>query len=256
MQTQLPYLEQTENKARLRLDIHLYLFYWHARLYLGRPFLFEHPQAVRPTTTMHEHAPAGLLFAQDAIDASFTVVGLCQTIHDQIGLSQASYVTEFTSCRAAMLVLIAVGITDKSSKLRDMLAQGLQLIQLMSAGQGTASSETRVIAALQRAITRLHGRPTLMGDDALADSASNEHIKEWELLWQAQSPNNATAAADDELYRQEKSLDLDPEPLPAADLVNHDASFDMWSAVFSNQLDEFSLFPAGDGYEENGFPMR
>ena len=117
MEPRLPDLELGIDTARLRLDIHLHLLYWHARLHLGRPFLLHHLTSAQTPDMSEEHVPAGVLFARDAVDAVLTIIQLCQTIHNKIGLSQASYATEFMSCRAAMLVLIAKGISDMSAAL-------------------------------------------------------------------------------------------------------------------------------------------
>jgi hypothetical protein len=255
----LPELEQSSSTGRLRLDIHLHLFYWHARLHLGRPFLLEHASANATT----DHAPAGVLFAQDAVDAALAIIHLCQTIHEQIGLSRASYVTEFTSCRAALLVLIAKGITDKSTSLRDALAKGLVLIQQMSTGQDQASSETRVIVVMQRAINRLHAcdRPT---DTAWADRSHvaaqtqlEQQLREWELLWQQQSPESTSRDmhAFLEYGNTNDGLAYGPDcavesanAISTCDRTSNDG-YNTWNIMFSAQLDEFNSFPLGEYME-------
>lgn len=244
IQSQLPSLELATDTARLRLDIHLYLFYWHARLHLGRPFLLEPSSAGPPAAfTLAEHTPAGILFAQDAFDAAMEIIRLCQKIHVEIGLSQASYVTEFTSCRAAMLVLIAKAITDKSTALNDSLVQGLELIQYLSAGQSKASSETRVIAALQRAIARLHQRS--QRSDQTGQGLVNEYTREWEMLWQQQSLNYepSTNLEQHHTGNNMESLQYGVElGLPSIEY----GVFDIGDLNFNTQLEEFSLFPLGD----------
>lgn len=158
-----------------------------------------------------------------------------------------------------MLVLIAKGISDRSSKLSEALAQGLELIQQMSIGQGKASSETRVIVALQRAIIRLHNRPvpTLGTDDTLGKDLPVEHLKEWELLWKQKSPeytsdNHVSGSQSDNLdQREDLNTTLGAPFLDKPITIENDAC-DMWNAIFNTQLEEFSLFPQGEENIELG----
>lgn len=249
IESQLPQLGNIEDSARFRLDVHLHLFYWHARLYLGRPFLLEHTSAENTTPCTDQNAPAGTRFALDAVDAALAIIQLCYLIHDKIGLSRASYVTEFTSCRAAMLVLIAKGITDKSDITRRALEEGLDLLEHMSVGQGKASSETRVIATLQRAITRLHRRHDKSRNGPNAQHESNECFKEWTMLWQQQSPEPDAAvfappagSVRDMQANEQAGLahNVTHTHVTPPDEVDAD---DTWNVLFNTQLDEFNLFP-------------
>lgn len=234
--------------AHFRLDVHLHLFYWHARLYLGRPFLLDHTVIEHIEAQADQSGPAGIQFAKDAVSAAFVIIELCQSIQDKIGLSRASYVTEFTSCRAAMLVLVARGISDKSGILREKLSEGLVLLQQMSKGQGKAHSETRVIATLQRAITRLHNCGIDRGPPH-TNSPSNEPFKAWEMLWQQQSPQYGSALPDlnfdtgfsswtnHSMEATSSLTHMDSEPISSHD------DYDTWNVMFNTQLDEFSLLP-------------
>jgi hypothetical protein len=251
--SQLPSLPPTErietSIPRLRLDIHMYLHYWHARLYLGRPFLLEKPNSDYSNSS--DHVSAGELFAQDSVHAATNIIELCQTIHDKIGLSQASYATEFTSCRAAMLVLIAKGITDRSATLSNTLAQGLSLIQHMSLGQGQASSEARVIEVLQRAITRLHKKPLPASSnmEPVTSDPGTDQLRLWEELWQEQSPSLASmnSGALVESYDEDPLAERTPSKAsfhldgPTGPTPSEQDSDDIWSTIFNYQLNEFSL---------------
>lgn len=268
MKHQLPSLDPEGREeigtARLRLDIHLCLFYWHARLFLGRPFLLDHPTAIRTAQelqlpTPDKHITAGELLAQDTTDAAVNIIQLCNLIYNKIGLARASYATEFTSCRAAMLVLIAKGISDKSTALGELLDQGLALIQHMALGQNQASSEARVIVALQRAITRLHRRKshqTASANNGLHDTLSHDHLKQWEMLWQQRSPadqaNDAEPSVEGSFGQQ--TTEQDHSTTDALDQNGSnpfESDFDdLWSTIFNSQLNEFSLVNcAGSGLE-------
>lgn len=253
------------NIARLRLDIHVYLHYWHTRLFLGRPFLLKHSTSI-PTVHGMASSPsaknlsAGDLLARDSVDAAVNIIQLCQMIHDKIGLAIASYATEFTSCRAAMLVLVAKGITDKSTALSDLLAQGLAIIQQMSTGQGQASAEARVIEALQRAIMGLHRRKACRPAGSTAHSSddppSYDKFREWEELWQRSSmpPSEAPthsavspAALINHINVPQPSLDtgwtLAPSLLNDFGVWGQEPD-DVWSTIL--HLDEFSLISCAD----------
>lgn len=248
--------EGREEVARLRLDIHLCLFYWHARLFLGRPFLLDHQTTIRTTqeeqvpTSEDKHMTAGALLAQDSTDAAVNIIQLCNLIYNKIGLARASYATEFTSCRAAMLVLIAKGINDKKSTvLGELLDQGLQLIQHMALGQNQASSEARVIVALQRAITRLHRKSHLVAssNDALHDTLSHDHLKQWEMLWQQRSPADHSNDVEPSIEGAYVQQGTEQEHL-ASDALDQngqnpfESDFDdLWSTIFNSQLNEFNL---------------
>jgi hypothetical protein len=248
----------------LRLDIHVYLHYWHTRLFLGRPFLLSHQSKISEdqnnvTTDAGSSKLGWQALAQDSVDAAINIIQLCQTVHNRIGLARASYATEFTSCRAALLVLIATSITNKSDTLSTTLAQGLALIQQMSVGQGQASSETRVIEALQRAIARLHGEAnhnpaTEISTAPDIEMLHDDNFRQWERLWDYTSiPYTDTTALDpfsgasiipDQTHTQSTTAFLGDSTIFSSEM-NYETE-DMWSAFFHSQLDEFNLIPEMD----------
>jgi hypothetical protein len=256
------------NLHRLRLDMHVYLHYWHTRLFVGRPFLLSHLHAptgdldtsVRPTVI---GSSGREILAKDSVDAAMNIIHLCQAIHDRIGLAKASYATEFTCCRAAMLVLIARRLTDGSDALFAALAQGLSLIQQMSAGHGQASSEARVIEALQCAISRLHperGHVNASEESNTGgfdiDSSSDSRFKQWEQLWQQfDCPLGETTTFHEMESNRIMSTpgDLNPPQFSVPSDIIGDVNFtdsygtaDPWTSLFHSQLDEFNLIPETD----------
>ncbi|KAJ4348510.1 uncharacterized protein N0V89_009887 [Didymosphaeria variabile] len=253
LEDELPHLDIQEDKGRLRLDIHLHLHYWHARLFVGRPFLLEQPspheQPLRhPAQTPSSSLSSSTLLRHDAVHAAEKIVQLCQLVHENIGLARASYATEFTSLRAAMLVLIARCITDMAPTISDLLKQGLELIQQMSLGQGQASAETRVVVALQRAIVRLHKRTSSIETHPTTEPLTDQ-MRQWEMLWQQQSPDFTQYFGDlpnDDTFVHETVLNTDPTRSDRIDVFNQSHE-DMWSAIFNAQLDEFSLISAVNG---------
>ncbi|KAI1038476.1 hypothetical protein LB503_011334 [Fusarium chuoi] len=178
-----------------RADTHLKLEYCLLRMYAGRPFIL--PREVvrgnastssspadsnnqRPNTP-HKSNPRSILVA-DCVEAALTIIDTCHLLQSTIGLARASY-TEFSSCRAALLVIITQCLQKKTDRLRDALRTGMAMIKEMSAGGESARSEASLIEVFERAISRL---------DATADSSGREtdysRFKKWELLWKNDVP--------------------------------------------------------------------
>lgn len=168
----------------LRLDFHLQLMYWHVRLYLGRPFILGGPykSSVEPSSSQ---APKVLL-SQDSLEAARRIIEIGQLLRHRIGLAIKSYATEFLSCRAAMLVLIAHSLTQNDAVSDSSLDQGLELVKLMSKGGDQASADSKVIVALQQAIARLR-RQNDVSIIGAHDASSNQQQfplnEQWETLW-------------------------------------------------------------------------
>lgn len=270
----------------LRLNLHLHLHYERTRLFLGRPFLLVGHET-RPSTAQassdpppNRHSNRDIL-VQDSITAALNIIELCQALHRRVGLAQASYSTEFTSCRAAMLVLLAASLSDKSNKLREALCCGLKIIKIMSAGGGDlATSETRVIEALERAISRLnsyenssHSTTGPTGgvdsgeshnnndinnnnhDDISGHDNQQDHSRLWEMLWQM-SPLSPVSHTSQPLLPMNyfapgpsvdsmAQRDIYCDPL-AQQYQNPANEFGQGFGHFPMELNEFSVIPEFD----------
>lgn len=119
----------------------------------------------------------------DCVEAALEIVDLCRLLRDETGLARASF-TEFSSCRAALLVILAQCLTKRTERLRGALEQGMGLIKIMSMGVGSARSAVSVIEALERAIRRLEewNDTQTQGSAELSESAY-DRFKNWEMLW-------------------------------------------------------------------------
>jgi hypothetical protein len=178
-----------------RADTHLKLEYCLLRMYAGRPFILPREvvrgngstssspadsNSQRPNTP-HKSNPRSILVA-DCVEAALTIIDTCHLLQSTIGLARASY-TEFSSCRAALLVIITQCLQRKTDRLRDALRIGMAMIKEMSAGGESARSEASLIEVFERAISRL---------DATMDSSGREtdysRFKKWELLWKNDGP--------------------------------------------------------------------
>ncbi|KAF0325162.1 putative transcriptional regulatory protein [Colletotrichum asianum] len=213
--------------AVFRPDMHLRLEYCLVRMFAGRPFIFPREStrstasssgspadsAVPPRTASAAAAaaagkahPRSVLVA-DCVDAALCVVETCRLLRNSIGLARASY-TEFSSCRAALLVIITQCLQKKTDRLREALRDGLAMLKEMSTGGESAKSEMSLIEAFERAISRLDAN-----DDAASSSAKESdyaRFKKWEMLWKTDTPAHDA--------RSERSHDagLPIPPHPAA----------------------------------------
>ncbi|KAF3811979.1 hypothetical protein GCG54_00002931 [Colletotrichum gloeosporioides] len=210
--------------AVFRPDMHLRLEYCLVRMFAGRPFIFPREStrstasssgspadsALPPRTGSAAAAakahPRSVLVA-DCVDAALCVVETCRLLRNSIGLARASY-TEFSSCRAALLVIITQCLQKKTDRLREALRDGLAMLKEMSTGGESAKSEMSLIEAFERAISRLDAN-----DDAASSSAKESdyaRFKKWEMLWKTDTPAHDA--------RSERSHDagLPIPPHPAA----------------------------------------
>lgn len=117
------------------------------------------------------------------IESAITSVQLCQKLHDEFGLSKSSY-TEFTSCCAAVVTLIAQRILSKTVELAefgDICTQGMKLLRIMSGGvfANTKSSEKRGLEILEMTLAKLgatHGESPSLG------GAGYDQFRNWVSL--------------------------------------------------------------------------
>ncbi|KAF4947603.1 hypothetical protein FGADI_10284 [Fusarium gaditjirri] len=152
-----------------RSAMHLRLDYCLVRMFVGRPFLLK--KETKDSTTspsIPENSPgtnersASKLVASreelisDCIKAATEALDICQQLRSSgMGLARASY-SEYSACRASLLVLIAYSIRNLSDQFRKSLCEGLDMIREMSAAGESARSEISLIESLERALARLH----------------------------------------------------------------------------------------------------
>ncbi|KAL4922479.1 fungal-specific transcription factor domain-containing protein [Aspergillus aurantiobrunneus] len=172
-----------------RPNVHLKLDYCLTRIFLGRPFLFSNMKGfsatsqISPLKTSSGVSKNRSMLVTDCIEAALEIIDLCRLLRDETGLARASF-TEFSSCRAALLVILAQSLTKRTERLREALQKGMALIKIMSMGVGSARSAVSVIEALERAISRLEEYSSSQGagQSGSAESAY-DRFKSWEMLW-------------------------------------------------------------------------
>ncbi|EME85897.1 uncharacterized protein MYCFIDRAFT_115177, partial [Pseudocercospora fijiensis CIRAD86] len=144
----------TRSVAHLTLCHHLNL------VFLGRPFMFNEKRTTTKSALTSKQASeekfASQLegLAKDAVESADQIVAVCQALDTSVGLARASYI-EFSSCRAAVLVLLAACLNESSKELRESLARGMGCIKAMSTANLSTRSEASILAAIEAAISRL-----------------------------------------------------------------------------------------------------
>ncbi|KAJ5991193.1 hypothetical protein N7522_011400 [Penicillium canescens] len=176
-----------------RSNVHLKLDYCLTRVFIGRPFLFSNIKGIYQTPSQAPpfKGSSGLsknraTLVTDCVEAALEIIDLCRLLRDEKGLARASF-TEFSSCRAALLVILAQGLTKRTERLGAALEQGISLIKIMSMGVGSARSAVSVIEALERAIRRLEAwsetHPDINNGGGV--ESAYDRFKNWEMLWKA-----------------------------------------------------------------------
>lgn len=143
----------------------------------------------------------------DCVEAALEIIDLCRLLRDETGLARASF-TEFSSCRAALLVILAQGLTKRTERLGAALEQGISLIKIMSMGVGSARSAVSVIEALERAIRRLEMWSESQQTQSNGNSMESayDRFKNWEMLWKTGPVTPSTMAwKQDEAYANDSN---------------------------------------------------
>ncbi|KAJ5773136.1 hypothetical protein N7457_008032 [Penicillium paradoxum] len=187
-----------------RSNVHLKLDYCLTRIFIGRPFLFSNFKGMQVSQTPSQGssykvasslAKSRATLVTDCVEAALEIIDLCRLLRDETGLARASF-TEFSSCRAALLVILAQGLTKRTERLGAALEQGISLIKIMSMGVGSARSAVSVIEALERAIRRLETwsetQPDMSNGGAV--ESAYDRFKNWEMLWKAGPISPSTLA--------------------------------------------------------------
>lgn len=183
------------NDRMFRSHLHLKLSFHLVEIFIGRPFIFSDkteasPQASTPQTHQPDRPSRRAALIDGAISAAVDVIGLCKLLHDKKGLARASY-TEFSSCRAALLLLLAQSLREYEGKTGEVISLGIRLLKSMAMGNNVSTrSETSVIEAIETAVRKLHSRIAHDASGVVCDEleqesskAGYERFREWTSLW-------------------------------------------------------------------------
>ncbi|KUI62496.1 hypothetical protein VP1G_09620 [Cytospora mali] len=187
----------TPTSPLFRSDAHLKLCLYLNDIFVGRPFIFSQTNGASPgaisspgVTRRHEskNSPASAhpdqadrprnraALVERAVEAAMNAILLLRTLHETTGLARPSY-TEFSSCRAALLVMLAQSVNGpQSAELKAAIEMGMQLIRRMAVGNNVSTqSETSVLEALEIAVRRLHEMQEARGAVAEGDVATVQY---------------------------------------------------------------------------------
>ncbi|EFX02989.1 c6 zinc finger domain containing protein [Grosmannia clavigera kw1407] len=215
-----------------RPNAHLKLCFHLDQMFIGRPFIFRDGAADRsgilaaspvstaspshgsssPSSSSNSSARPSrrALLVDTAVQAAYDVLALCQRLHETTGLAGASY-TEFSSCRAALLLLLAQSLNESPDEYdrrsRDAIARGCRLMRAMATGRGSSvstRSETSVVEALEHAVRRLHAERTQRAAAAAAAASSSTNMASGDPVHTTATdgppfPSESTLPPEDEL---------------------------------------------------------
>ncbi|KAI5458904.1 fungal-specific transcription factor domain-containing protein [Mariannaea sp. PMI_226] len=240
-----------------RSVMHLRLEYYLVRMFAGRPFILR-PSGRSSTGTSsttsatRSASPKKLdpraLLVSDCVAAALDVVDTCKLLHSSIGLARASY-TEFSACRAALLIIISQCLQESTDRIRQALRDGMVMIKIMAAGGESARSEVSLIEAFERAISRLDRAD----EDKSSESPMSGYaqFKKWEMLWKKDVSGQEVPAESRAATAAWSPRPLLPEPEfskgfrhgPAARFVVQDATAAQAAALFSGTDLNLESFP-------------
>lgn len=244
--------DPTPHSTVRRSDAHLKLEFCLVRMFTGRPFITPH---LRPRTssstpssssTPEPRTDSRSILIADCVDAALSIIDTCKLLRSTIGLARASY-TEFSACRAALLVIVTQCLRERTERLREALREGVAMIKVMSAGGESARSEASLIEVFERAVARLDAAAAADGEgrgEGGGRESEYARFKQWEMLWKQSTP----------------SIGGPVTPMPGVwgglalgRPAGHAASPTDWSlGSFPQALDEFSMFGPGFSPDPDG----
>lgn len=186
--------------------MHLLLEYCMVRMFIGRIFILPQDGPLdsgnrsTPSSDTASRSPPRAALVHDCGEAALSVVEACRVIARRVGLARASY-TEFSSCRAALLVVTTQCLTQAqhTDRFRQALRDGVVMLKDMSSGSQSWHSEASLIEAFERAIASMNTRHAgAAGAGAGAGEEEEESdytkFKKWEQMMQKQ-PATADSTA-------------------------------------------------------------
>ncbi|KAJ0417389.1 fungal-specific transcription factor domain-containing protein [Aspergillus carlsbadensis] len=143
----LPCRDTTPGHPLFRQNAHLKLAYLLIYIYMGRPFLFTDDWKDQRNES---NEPRGNL-VQNCVQSALEIIATLQSLASHTGLCRASY-TEFSSCRAALLVILAERLNLRTThRYEEELTRGMALIRRMTGGS-SSESEISYLQSLDAAI--------------------------------------------------------------------------------------------------------
>ncbi|KAL2872406.1 Zn(II)2Cys6 transcription factor [Aspergillus lucknowensis] len=174
--------DTTPGSPLFRPNSHLKLAHLLIYIYMGRPFMFA-DDWTDPQSRNESTEPRAVLVT-NCVQSALQILETLQSLDTHGSLCRASY-TEFSSCRAAILVILAERLNSRRLHLfQDELARGMALIRRM-AGGSSAESEISYLQSLDAAIRQsaddavlVNGNGNAAGEEDRSASAYAQ-FKHW-----------------------------------------------------------------------------
>jgi hypothetical protein len=146
--SRIPILQLNRYTAPLQLCHHLNL------VYMGRSLIFAPSIRAESPKSSLETRNAIAELVDDAEYSGYEIIDICAMLDESTGLAAASYI-ESSSCRAAVLVMLAQSLIGRCHLFRGKLQQGMDLIRKMERTQAESTSDTSAITSIYDAINAL-----------------------------------------------------------------------------------------------------
>ncbi|KAL2800367.1 fungal-specific transcription factor domain-containing protein [Aspergillus keveii] len=139
--------DTTPGNPLFRQNSHLKLAYLLIYIYMGRPFMFTDDWKDSQT----DNDEPRLILVQNCVQGALQIIETLQSLASHTGVCRASY-TEFSSCRAAILVILAERLNSRTThRFEEELTRGMALIRRMIGGS-SSESEISYLQSLDAAI--------------------------------------------------------------------------------------------------------
>jgi hypothetical protein len=213
-----------------RCNVHLELSYATTTIYMGRQFILlgtmSGPLLGVDVADERQFNEIASILSHDSLESALRIIELCQLLQDSSNLARVSY-TEFSSCRAALLALIAHSVSKPTTRIQKALSQGMSIIRRTCVGLASPQSDIAVIEALERATQLLKARSD--SEERVSTNRSGYgRFQQWAKLWSGDSSNSDMTSA-----QQEVDLLQDQELI-------EDPPFDGFFSSFSQELNGFT----------------
>jgi hypothetical protein len=203
--------DECVEQSTTRADMHSRLECCVLHMFIGRPFIFARHQNYGVTTAspfteatqtrVMESQSEWDFLVQDCVVAAEEAIRICHRLQTgSMGLARSSY-TEYSSCRASLLVLIAYSICHRTNKFSDILRRGLDAIREMTSVGDSARSEVSLIETLESTLHRLHDFDT-SPDRPGSITANNPVAEDYECFanWYTRLGVSANARAGSSMH--------------------------------------------------------
>ena len=146
--SRIPILQLHRYTAPLRLCHHMNL------VLMGRSFILASSAEAESPEFSLETRNAIAELVDDAEYSAYEIIDICAMLDQSIGLAPASYV-EFSTCQAAVLVMLAQSLVGRCHLFRGKLQQGMDLLREVEKTQAESTSDMSAITSIYDAINAL-----------------------------------------------------------------------------------------------------